>query len=412
MAEIQFFSHTLANGLQIIIHPDRAVQKAAFNLLYQVGSRDEIPSRTGFAHLFEHLMFRGSVHVKHFDTEIQRIGGECNAFTSSDITNYYETLPASKIEIAFWLESDRMLSLDFTEENLETEKSVVCEEFKQRYLNQPYGDAYMHLRALHYQIHPYQWMTIGKELSHIEVTRMEEVKDFFFRFYAPNNAILAIAGNVEPDQMFKLAEKWFGTIPARETRRNVRTPEPPQQNPRYQTVTGKVPLPMVYKAFHIPARTDPAYYAVDLFTDLLGQGKSSRLYQKLVKEKQAASSIRAFSWGLFDPGMVTIEARVAPGYTAEAFDSLLTETIAQMDETKTDELERIRMRYLSGQYFERTAVASRALNLAYCCALGDTNLINTMLAHYQQVALADIKYCLYAYFQPQNASTLYYLPEN
>jgi len=299
---IPFSEFTLDNGLRVIVHEDRTVQIAVMNILYDVGSRDEQPHKTGFAHLFEHLMFGGSKNIPSYDEPLQMVGGENNAFTNTDITNYYLTVPASNLETGFWLESDRMLSLSFDPKVLEVQRKVVIEEFKQRYLNQPYGDVWLKIRPLAYTIHPYQWATIGKEISHIENATMDDVKEFFFTHYLPNNAVLVVAGNVTLEQVKQLSEKWFGPIPSgKRTERKLPT-EPKQTQKRTLTVEAKVPANALYKSYHMPGRFHKDYYVADLLSDMLSRGQSSRLYETLVKEKEIFNSISSFVMGTIDPG--------------------------------------------------------------------------------------------------------------
>src|ERR1044071_3521328 len=294
---IAFKEFELENGLRVIVHEDRTVQIAVMNILYDVGSRDEQPHKTGFAHLFEHLMFGGSKNIPSYDEPLQLVGGENNAFTNTDITNYYLTVPASNLETGFWLESDRMLSLSFDPKVLEVQRKVVIEEFKQRYLNQPYGDVWLKLRPLAYQSHPYQWATIGKEIAHIEEATMDDVKDFFFAHYLPNNAVLVVAGNVTVDQIKQLSKKWFEPIPAGKKLERKLPLEPKQKGKRILNVEAKVPANALYKAYHMPGRFHADYYATDLLSDILSRGQSSRLYQKLVKEKEIFTSISSFVMG-------------------------------------------------------------------------------------------------------------------
>src|SRR5688572_3737649 len=307
---IRYEAFTLDNGLRVIVHEDPTVEIAVVNILYDVGSRDEHPDKTGFAHLFEHLMFGGSANIPSYDEPLQRVGGESNAFTNTDVTNYYLTVPAANIETGFWLESDRMLSLSFDPEVLEVQRKVVIEEFKQNYLNQPYGDVWLKLRPLTYHVHPYQWATIGKEISHIENATMDDVKSFFFQHYVPNNAILVVAGHVTVDQVKQLAEKWFGPIkPGKKSGRKLPN-EPAQQAKRVQTVEAKVPANALYKSYHMPGRFHEDYYAADLLSDVLSRGHSSRMYNQLVKEKEIFTSISSFVMGTIDPGQLVISGRV------------------------------------------------------------------------------------------------------
>jgi len=409
---IEFTTHTLDNGLRVLVHEDPTVAKAAFDLCYRVGARDERPQRTGMAHLFEHLMFGGSKHVPDYDVHVQRIGGENNAFTSNDLTNYYVTCPAAQLETVFWLESDRMLELDFSQKSLDVQISVVCEEFKQRYLNQPYGDAWLHLRPLHYTRHPYRWMTIGQTLEQIEAVTLDEVREFFFSFYAPNNATLAVAGGVKTDEVLRLAEKWFGPIPRRNTVRPERTAEPPQTEARSKTISANVPHTAVFKAYHIPARADDGYYAADLLTDLLANGKASRLYRHLVQDTQIATRVSAYSWGLYDPGMISIDARLTPGRSVKEYEAELNVALDGLrKEASEEELRRIQTKVEAMETFDKAAVLNRAMSLATYDYLGDPDLVNTNLERYQRLTLDDVHEAYDRYLRPDNCSTLYYLPE-
>lgn len=409
---IAYQSFILENGLKVIVHEDPSVNKVAVNIVYKVGARDEQEHRTGLAHLFEHLMFSGSKNIPDYDTHVQRIGGECNAFTNSDLTNYYLTCPANQLETAFWLESDRMLEIDLSQKNVDVQKSVVCEEFKQRYLNQPYGDAYLHLRPLHYKKHPYRWMTIGMNLSHIEEVTLAECQHFFNSFYAPNNAVMCVAGGITLDQVKILAEKWFAPIPNRFVDRPIKETEPKQTEVRATTIHKKVPFSAVYKAYHMPARAEKAYYAADMITDILSNGKSTRLFQALVKEQKVASRISAFSWGLFDPGMISIEGRIAEGVSVTQYEEALAGVLNRLaDEITETELQSMKNKVLSAETFEKTTILNRAMNLAIYDYIGDAELINTNSDRYQQLTLDDIRQAIAEYLRPTNCSTLYYLSE-
>jgi predicted Zn-dependent peptidase len=310
---IQFEKFTLENGLRVVVHEDQATPMAVLNVMYDVGSKDEDPAKTGFAHLFEHLMFGGSVNIKDFETPLQMAGGENNAYTSNDVTNYYIQIPAENIETAFWLESDRMLSLAFSKKALEVQRKVVCEEFKEHYINKPYGDVWFRMREMAYKKHPYQWMTIGKELSHVENAQLDDVKNFFFKHYRPVNAILVVGGNVKADQVKHLAEKWFGGIPMGEKYIRQNFSEPAQTQPRRKEVKANVPLDALYKCWHMDSRLEHGYYVADLITEVMGGGGSSRLYQSLVKEKQLFSNIECFHFGSVDKGLLTIEGKLVKG---------------------------------------------------------------------------------------------------
>lgn len=399
----------MENGLQVIVHEDPTVQIAVMNLLYDVGSRDERPDKTGFAHLFEHLMFGGSANIPNYDEPLQRVGGENNAFTNTDITNYYLTLPAANIETGFWLESDRMMSLSFDSKVLEVQRKVVIEEFKQRYLNQPYGDVWLKLRPLAYQVHPYQWATIGKEVSHIENATMDDVRDFFFRHYVPNNAVLVVAGNVTLDQVRMLSEKWFGPIHPGMKSRNL-TAEPLQQQKRILEVTAPVPANAFYKAYHMPGRFDRDYYAIDLLSDLLSRGQSSRLYQKLVKEKEIFASISSFTTGTIDPGLFVISGRVKDGVNLEDAEAEVGRVVDQVIGQGSDqeELDKAKTQTESTIEFGEIEVMNRAMNLAFAKLSGDANLVNEECSIVNEITAEDLKRAAGNILKEENSSVLYY----
>jgi predicted Zn-dependent peptidase len=355
-------------------------------------------------------MFEGSRHIPSYDTPLQRVGGENNAFTTADITNYYLSLPSNQIETAFWLESDRMLELAFSEEKLAVQKSVVIEEYKQRYLNQPYGDAYIHLRGLHFQQHPYQWPTIGKEISHIESATLDEVRDFFFGYYAPNNAVLVLAGDVDPQHMRALAEKWFGSIPARTLKKHPLPQEPAQQAARSMTVHGAVPFPAVYKMYHIPAHTERGYYVADILTDLLSNGKSSILHQHMVLDRQVSPGVSAFSWGMYDPGIISIDGQVSDGHSIEAYEAALQESFERLMALTGPELDRIKGKLEAMFIMQQTTILNKAMNLAMSDSLGDIELANTTPEIYQSITLDEVRDMAARILAPHNCSTLYYLP--
>jgi zinc protease len=411
---IQFKEFSLPNGLQVIVHEDPTVEIAVMNILYDVGSRDESPNRTGFAHLFEHLMFGGSINIPNYDEPLQMVGGENNAFTNTDITNYYLTVPSSNIETGFWLESDRMLSLSFDPKVLEVQQKVVIEEFKQRYLNQPYGDVWLKLRPLAYREHPYQWATIGKDISHIEHATMTDVKEFFFRHYVPNNAVLVVAGNVTVDQVKQLSEKWFGPIPAGQVTPRSLPAEPAQDGKRILTVESKVPADAFYKAWHMPGRFHDDYYVIDLFSDILSRGQSSRLYQKLVKEKEIFTSLSSFATGTIDPGLLVVSGRLKPGVT---FETAEAEVAAVMEGLVTDlateeELVKVKNQCESTIEFGEVEVINRAMNLAFAKLGGDANLVNEEIQRIESVTLADIQRVARSIVKEDNASVMYYKSTN
>lgn len=407
---INFQEFTLPNGLRCLVHEDHTQPMAVLNVLYNVGSRDEDPARTGFAHLFEHLMFSGSVNIPSYDEPLQRVGGENNAFTSPDITNYYLTLPAQNIETAFWLESDRMLSLAFSENGLDVQRKVVVEEFKQTYLNQPYGDVWLKLRPLAYQQHPYQWATIGKEISHIEDATMQQVRDFFQKHYSPSNAILVVAGAVTLAEAQQLAEKWFGPIPAG-TRYERQLPEEPRQTEaRLLTEEADVPLSALYKVYHMPGRLHPDYYPADLLSDVLGRGKSSRLYQRLVKEQQLFNSISASVMGSLEPGLLVISGKLNQGVELARADAAVQAVVDELREQPIDaeELEKVKNQAEASIVFSEVELLNRAMNLAYAKLMGDANLVNEESARVQAVQPADVLRLAQQVLRPDNCSTLRY----
>ncbi|WP_400193152.1 M16 family metallopeptidase [Hymenobacter sp. B81] len=407
---IHFQEFTLANGLRCIVHEDFTQPMAVLNVLYNVGSRDEDPAHTGFAHLFEHLMFSGSVNIPSYDEPLQRVGGENNAFTSPDITNYYLTLPAPNIETGFWLESDRMLSLAFSEQGLDVQRKVVVEEFKQTYLNQPYGDVWLKLRPLAYQQHPYRWPTIGQEIGHIENATMPQVRAFFQKHYSPANAILVVAGAVTLAEVQRLAEKWFGPIEAGVRYERQLPREPRQTEARSLTVEADVPLSALYKVYHMPGRADEAYFAADLLSDVLGRGKSSRLYQRLVKERPLFNGISASVSGSLEPGLLVISGKLNAGVSLAEADAAVEEVVAELRQTAVapDELEKVKNQAEASIVFGEVELLNRAMNLAYYKLIGNADLINQESARVQAVQPADVLAAAQEVLRPDNCSTLYY----
>lgn len=407
---IQINRYTLANGLRIVHNEDDSTQMVALNLLYDVGARDEDPSHTGFAHLFEHLMFGGSLHIPDYDTPVQNAGGENNAWTNNDITNYYITLPYQNVETGFWLESDRMLSLDFSPKSLEIQRQVVIEEFKQRNLNQPYGDASHLLRELAYESHPYRWPTIGKEIAHIAQATLEEVKDFFYRFYAPNNAILAVTGHISFEETIRLAEKWFGPIPARNISPRQLPAEKPQTAIRRKTVERKVPVDAIYMAFHMSNRMHPDYYVYDMITDILSNGRSSRFIQSLVQEQKLFTSIDAYISGSLDEGLLHVTGKPVEGVSLEQAEKAIWKELEKMKTVPVSEqeLEKVKNRYESEQIFNNINYLNVATNLAFFELTGKAEDINEEVGKYRAVTAEQIQATSARCFVPENCSILYY----
>lgn len=410
---VDFNRFTLANGLKVLVHEDPTTPMAVLNILYDVGARDEDPEKTGFAHLFEHLMFGGSVNIPNYDEPLQRVGGENNAFTSNDITNYYITLPSENIETAFWLESDRMLSLAFSEKSLDTQRNVVSEEFKQRYLNQPYGDVWLKLRPLAYKKHSYRWATIGKELSHIENATMDDVKAFFKKHYTPQNAILVVGGNVKTEEVKKLAEKWFEPIPAGDKYERNLIQEDAQTEARAETVKANVPLNAIYVSFKMPGRLNADYYAFDLLSDILSRGQSSRLYNSLLKEQKLFSDINAYISSSLDAGLFIVEGKLVEGVSIETAEKAIW---AELDKLKaevvsSDELTKVKNKVESVLVFSEMSLLDKAMNLAYYELLGDASLLNQEAKEFLKVTAEDIKRISNETFGRAQSSTLYYLTE-
>jgi predicted Zn-dependent peptidase len=411
---IKFDRFELRNGLRVLVHQDISTPMAVVNVLYDVGARDEDISKTGFAHLFEHLMFGGSVNIPEYDEPLQRAGGENNAYTTNDLTNYYCQLPAENLETAFWLESDRMLSLAFSEKSLDVQRKVVCEEFREHYINKPYGNAWHLMRELAYSVHPYRWMTIGKELSHIETAKLGDVKAFFQKHYTPSNAILVVAGNVYTDHVRSLAEKWFEDIPPGQRYQRNLPAEPEQRSARRKEVRSKVPLDAFYKSWHMASRLDPRYYTADLITDMLGGGGSSRLYQVLVKEKKLFSNIDCYHFGSHDAGLIAVEGKLVRGVDLEVAEAAVDAELAILTEQGVQEKELIKVKNKteSVMAFEDMSVMSRAGSLAYYEWLGDAQWMNTELERYQAVSVEDIRKESSAIFREENSNTLYYRTDN
>jgi zinc protease len=407
---IPFNRFTLDNGLRVLVHTDESTPIVAMNLLYNVGSRDEDPNRTGFAHLFEHLMFGGSINIARYDEPLERVGGENNAFTNNDITNYYLTLPKQNLETAFWLESDRMLDLAFSPKSLEVQRNVVVEEFKQNYLNQPYGDAWLLLRPLAYKIHPYQWPTIGKEPLHIEQAVMDDVKAFYKKYYNPCNAILVVAGDVTADEVCALSAKWFGPISKGAPIVRHLPVEPVQTGPRSFSVERNVPYHSLYKAWHMCERMSPEFYATDIISDLLSSGDSGRLYQELVKEKQLFSEINAFVTGDIDAGLFAITGKLIKGIRFEQAEEALEKELNKLKQelVRDRELQKIKNRVESMMAFSEMRVLDRAMNLAYYELLGDAALANDLHSKYAVVTASEIREQAELVLNSDNCSTLYY----
>jgi zinc protease len=407
---VNFSKFVLDNGLRVIIHPDESTPMVAVNVLYNVGARDESPDKTGLAHLFEHLMFGGSENIEDFDDPIQRAGGENNAFTNNDITNFYDIIPAQNLEVALWLESDRMLSLKFDEEVLEVQRKVVIEEFKESCLNRPYGDVWHHIADMAYKVHPYQWPTIGKIPKHVEEATLADVKDFYQKFYNPNNAILTLAGNVSLEEGRRLAEKWFGDIPRGINPVRRLPQEPPQKKLQQRINQAKVPVDALYLAFHSPGRSEADFYVSDILSDILGNGSSARLYRKLLKEKQVVNQIDCYVTGSMDPGLFIIEARPAEGVSLEEVEQhIWTElSLIRHELVSERELQKLKNKIESTLLFSEMSVLNKAMNLAFFELLGDADIINEEANMYHRITRDQVRDMARKIFTPENCCELYY----
>jgi len=405
---VEFDRFELDNGLRVLFHKDITTPMAVVNILFDVGARDESPERTGFAHLFEHLMFGGSINIPNFDGPLQEAGGSNNAFTSNDITNYYDVVPVQNLETALWLESDRMLSLAFTEKSLEVQRSVVIEEFKQRYLNQPYGDLWLEFRPLAYQVHPYRWATIGKNIEHIQEATMEEVKGFFKTHYHPGNAILCIAGNLDLDEVKRLVTKWYGDIPAQEKKVRNLPQEPKQTEFRTKTIERDVPSDVYTYGFKMVGKGQKGYYEADLISDILGRGKSSRLYKRLKKELELVTEINAYVMGSIDPGMLMLSIHPSNGVTLEQIDTEIWNIIEELKSTLVEkpELEKIINKVKTTKAFSEQGVLNKSMALAMNELMGDANFINTETDEYEKVTVESIQEQAKEILQKTNCSQL------
>lgn len=407
---IKFDRFQLDNGLRVIVHQDLSTPLVAMNILYQVGARDEEASRTGFAHLFEHLMFGGSANIPSYDTPLEKAGGENNAFTNSDITNYYLTIPKENLETAFWLESDRMLNLAFTDKSFEVQRQVVIEEFKQSYLNQPYGDVWLLLKPLAYKTHPYQWNTIGKDISHIEEASMKEVKDFYRRFYNPNNAIMVLAGNINLEEAKEYCEKWFANIPSGEKVMRDLPKEKVQTEARVLKVERDVPNDALHLAFHMCNRLDEGYQVTDLLSDILSNGPSSRLFRKLVKERALFAELDAYITGDDDEGLFIFSGKPAEGVSLEQAEKAIWEEIEKVKEELIgeEELEKVKNKLESSMIFGEVSFLNKAMSLAYFENISCAEDINEEVKKYRKISAQQLQAMAQDIFTKENSSTLFY----
>lgn len=408
---ISYEKIVLPNGLRVVVNRDRQSEMAAVNLLYCVGARNENPSRTGFAHLFEHLMFRGTRRVPDFDMPVQMACGENNAFTNNDYTDYYITLPAANIETALWLESDRMTGLHITRPKLAAEKKVVIEEYNQRYLNQPYGDLWLLMRDMAYTRHPYRWSTIGLTPQHIADATLDEVKEFYARFYHPSNAILSVSADIAPERIFELADKWFGSIPAAAPAPAEPLPaEPEQTAARRREVVRDVPVSTVTVAFHMGDRRSRDFYLCDLMSDILAGGQSARMFRSLIKEQRLFSSVNAYITGEVDPGLFVVTGQLLPETSAETGEKALWSELERLaTQPASDyEMEKVKNKFEAETLFGEINVMNKAMNLGYYEMLGDLPLINREVEIYRSIGQSEVTEAATRLFRPERSSTLIY----
>jgi len=411
---IEYTRHILDNGLTIILHQDDSTPLVAVNMLYKVGSKNEHPDMTGFAHLFEHLMFGGSANVPDFDAIIQNAGGENNAFTNSDLTNFYDIMPAQNLETALWLESDRMQQLNINEKTLEIQKKVVVEEFKETSLNKPYGDLWHHLSDLAYSSHPYRWPTIGLVPEHIEEAKLNDVKYFFDNHYTPNNAVLVLSGKFQEKEALDKIEKWFGDIPASKVGANKLSPEPKQSSYRHKEIFGAVPANALYMAFHMPDRLHPDFSTYDIMSDILSGGRSCRLYQNLLKKTEVFSHVDAYITGTIDPGLFMIDAKLMGDEDVEKAQYLIWHELQTLKDVKipTEELEKVKNGLISSICFSEVSIIHKAINIAYYEMLGDVSLINRQEEDYIKISAEDIQRVAKETFVKKNCSEINYFKES
>lgn len=390
---IDFNKTTLDNGLVVVVHQDATTPIVAVNLAYDVGARDEDPELTGLAHYFEHLMFSGSKNAPDYDKVVQNIGGQNNAFTSNDYTNYYLTLPKNNLEVALWLEADRMQFLNVDEKSLEVQRKVVIEEFKQNYLNQPYGNNMAELRRLTYENHPYQWATIGKSIQQIEKVTLSDARSFYNQFYAPNNCILTICGDVDEDTVLKMVNKYFGQIPASEIKRPTYNKEAKQKAARVLTLQEDVPLDAFLWSFKIDSRNDKRFPIADLVSDILGRDESSLLFQSLAIENKLVNQISAYVSGDRDPGMFIISGKMNKDAKIEEAEKLIWAEISALiaSELNSKTLKKVQNKYETAHVFGEMSVLNKAMNLAYNELCTSADDINTSLDAYLNVTSKDIQ---------------------
>ena len=407
---IKYTKRVLKNGLTILVNRDRASKLAAVNILYKVGARNEADDKTGFAHLFEHLMFRGTESVPDFDYPVVMASGENNAFTNNDYTDFYITLPKENLSTALWLESDRMRNLNITAEVYETEKRVVIEEFKQRYLNQPYGDEQLLLRDLCYKVHPYRWSAIGISPEHIERATLEDVRAFYDKHYRPSQAILSISADLPEEEMLDMAEHYFAGIEDVGGDIAPVVKEPVQTEPRRLEVEREVPATDITIAFHMGDRLSRDFFLGDLASDLLAGGESSRLINRLVKEKGLFSSANAYITGSLDEGLFIIKGRLMPSTTEVDAEAALWRELKELQRGNVSdyEMEKVKNKFEANMLMGEINVMNKAMNLGFYAMIGDLALLNTEADIYRSITREELMSFAERVFTPNNSSTLIY----
>ncbi len=408
---INYRERILSNGLRVVVGRDHSSKLAAVNILYCVGARNENPEQTGFAHLFEHLMFKGTEQFPSFDAIVQSASGENNAFTNSDYTDFYITLPKVSVKLALALEADRMRGLRLTDETLETEKRVVIEEYKQRYLNQPYGDLMMLVRDMCYKTHPYRWATIGLSPDHIASATMEQVRHFYNRFYRPSNAILSICADIDEEEMFEMCEEFFGGVESHDTPLEVSLPvEAQQSEARRVEVERDVPATYIVIAFHIGGRTSDDFFVADVVSDLLAGGDSGRLHQRLVKEQGLMSSVNAYLSGDIDPGLFFFTGQLLPDVEVERAEEAIWEQIELLKtEAASDyEMEKVKNKFEANTLFGEINVMNKAMNMGFYKMTGDLSLINREVDIYREITQPQIQELSSRLFTRERSNTLIY----
>lgn len=408
---IQFDSFTLNNGLKVIVNRDNKTPLVAVNLLYKVGAKNEDSQATGFAHLFEHLMFSGSKNFQSYDQACQMMGGESNAFTNNDFTNYYLTLPADFLPYALDLEADRMQNLNINAQSLEVQRNVVIEEFKQRYINQPYGDLWAEIRRLAYKVHPYKWQTIGSDISHIENASLEQVRSFYDNFYQPSNAILSISGNVSLNSVKEEVERTFGKMEYKRTIFPAYSMEPQQKDNRRIKVFRDVPSNVICIIFPMSRRKDRQYFVQDLLSDVLSNGKSSRMYQGLVVEQKLFTEINAFISGDDDAGLFIVMGKYCDGISLEQGEEAIWHELKSVCENPVSEqeLRKMKNKNEASATFSNMKILDKAMNLAYYAYLGELDRINKEREFYNSVTIRDLQQAAEQMFHLDCHSVLYYL---